>query len=329
MKGRMFRKSKTLRILHIVQCLDIGGLESLVIGLCCQLKKEGVDVSILCLNYVDEEYISKIKENKIDIYVRPDLCRLTIGSFQRGATFLRKNHFNIVHAHSGCHFNAAVFSMLSGRSKLVYTAHGMPIFTSFKDRLFDSLACFATSTVVSVSHEINRFLRNWFLLPRSRFETIINGIDTSSYRPIDDVRERQEILKKYQLPVDRILFGSVGRLEDVKNYSMVLRALKIVVDSGINDVVFVLAGEGEKKRQLVELSEALGLSNHVFFLGMQYRVFEILPSFRFFVLSSLTEGTSISLLEAQSCGVPAIVTDVGGNSEVVSHGINGFFVPGG
>ncbi len=316
-----------LRILQITQFLEIGGLESLVIDLSSQLKTKGIEVELLCLNQVDEQYAAVLREKNIPIHVIPEQSRLHFNFFRQAAHFIRENNFDVVHAHSGCHLNAAIFTKLAGVDRFVYTAHGMPLFTGLRDRLEDTLAAWMTSTAVSVSYEIDDFLQQWFWLSRCKFRTIINGIDTNAFRPLDGQAHRQQLLKKYSLPADRILFGSVGRLATIKNYPMVLHTVKRLVDGGVNNIGFVLVGEGSRKRQLEALTEKLGISDFVYFLGMQYNINEILPLFRFFVLSSLTEGTSISLLESQSCGIPAVVTDVGGNRNVISPGKNGFLCP--
>ena len=86
-------------------------------------------------------------------------------------------------------------------------------------------------------------------------------------------------------------------------------------------------GEHDQQDHLLYLVKKLKLSKYIRFLGVQYNIHEILPLFRFFVLSSFTEGTSISLLEAQACGIPVVVTDVGGNKNVVKNGINGYLCP--
>lgn len=321
-----------LRVLQVTQFLEIGGLESMVIGLSRQLNEKGVAVELICLNQVDEEYISVLKKENIPVHIIPEKGRLNFNYYRKVAAFIREKNFDVVHAHSGCHLSAALFAAMAGVEKLVYTAHGMLIFTRLRDRIEDSLAGMLTSHFVSVSDEIESAMKKWLWFPRCQFTTITNGIDTDRFRPMTGSTRKTALLVKYGLPEDRIIFGSVGRLATVKNYPMALKAVKRLVNSGITDICFVLVGEGAvgegaQEQYLRDLVKDLNLSSHVRFLGMQYKIHEILPLFRFFILSSLTEGTSISLLEAQACGVPAVVTDVGGNSGVITHGVNGYLCP--
>jgi glycosyltransferase involved in cell wall biosynthesis len=160
-------------------------------------------------------------------------------------------------------------------------------------------------------------------LSKGKMVPILNGIDTDRFRPFADVAERQRMLARYNLPEGSFLIGTVGRFDPVKNYPMLLRAFARL-PRGIREPHLVFVGDGPCRRELEKMAEEMGIAGRVTFLGRQYRVHEILPLLDVFVLSSITEGTSVALLEAQACGVPAVVTDVGGNGFIVSHGENGF-----
>lgn len=316
-----------LRILQVTQYLQIGGLETLVVQMCCRLKSIGVEVTLLCFNDPDPQYTNILKESGVKLHVIQEKCRLNLCFFRKVADFIHRNSFHVVHAHSGCHLNTVIAAKMAGVKTIVYTAHGLPIFTSLKDRIEDSLAALFTDHVVSVSTEIASFLRKWLCFSRCDFKTIINGVDTHKFAPLVDPDKKIKLLAKYKLPTRRILFGSVGRLAPEKNYSMVLRVVRRLLDDGYENIGFVLVGDGEQKQILLDLANELGILDNIYFLGIQYDVHEILPLWRFFVLASVTEGTSISLLEAQACGIPAVATDVGGNSFVVDDMVNGFLCP--
>lgn len=321
-----------LRVLHITQYLEIGGLESVVIGLCRQLKKKGISVELICLNQIDDKYSAILKEENVPVHLMSQKGRLDFGFYRKIIAFVRKRNFNVVHAHSGCHLTAALLTTMAGVDNFIYTAHGMLIFTRLLDRLEDSLAGMLTTHLVSVSDEINTAMKQWLLFSRCRFSTIQNGIDTNRFCPLTDKVRKKQLRAKYNLSDNRIIFGSVGRMSAVKNYAMAFRAVKRLVDDGITNILFVLVGgvavgEHTQQEHLRHLVKEFNLTSYICFLGAQYNIYEILPLFRFFVLSSLTEGTSISLLEALACGIPAVVTDVGGNSDVIREGIDGYLCP--
>ena len=314
-----------LRVLQLVHYLEIGGLETLVIELSRHLRKTDTVVEVLSLHDVDTEYAIGLKKSGIPLHViLVGNNRFNISFLWKVATFVRMKRFDVLHSHSGCQLTAAIIAKLAGIHKLIYTAHGMPMFTRFQDRIEDSLASWLTSDIVSVSHEIDDFLRKWLLFPRCTFSTILNGVDTDKFKPFVDLSLKKRLQEQYKLPFDRVLFGSVGRLESVKNYQMILHAVKHLVDDGVKNIGCVFVGEGTERSKLDILTQQLDIVDYVFFLGMQYNIHQIVALWHFFILSSLTEGTSISLLESQACGIPAVVTDVGGNSFIISHGENGY-----
>lgn len=315
---------KKLRVLQVTRFLNIGGLETVVMRLSKQLVKEGLEVDILCLCGVDKEYIKELEGLDITIYSILKKGRWDFYFFKRVAEFIRTEQYDIVHAHSGCFLYAAIFSKMAGIKKTFFTAHGIPIFTAFRYRVEDNLACLLTKRVISVSSEIQQFMKSWLLCSSVKFVTIVNGIDTSLFRQVATLENKRRIRRKYNLPVKCKIIGSVGRLEAVKNYEMLLYVVRILLDRGALDISCVVVGEGAQYDFLVDLACKLSISEKVYFLGMQYDIAEIVSSFDVFVLTSITEGTSISLLEAQSCKVPAVVTDVGGNGYVVEHGVTGY-----
>lgn len=317
---------RPLRVLQITSTLEIGGMETLIVELSNQLSEHDIYVEIICFSDVDPDYVIELKKHKIPIHIFKKKHRLDVVFWSQMVRFMRKQNFDIVHSHGGCALQAALCSRLAGINN-IYTAHGMPISTSWKDRIEDTFACLLIDKIVAVSHELEAHLRKWHLLCLSCYTTIINGVDTGKYRPLQTVRDKKRFLEKYHLPSDTFIIGSVGRLESLKNYEMLLYAFAQLFSQHKANLQLVLVGEGDQKEKLSHLANSLGIRDSVCFLGMQYNVYEILPLFNVFVLSSLTEGTSIALLEAQSCGVPAIVTDVGGNGFIISHKENGFLCP--
>jgi glycosyltransferase involved in cell wall biosynthesis len=120
----------------------------------------------------------------------------------------------------------------------------------------------------------------------------------------------------------------VGRLTTIKGYPYLLRATAIIART-FPHVRLVLVGDGPERAALADQAQKLGLDQIVRLVGFSAEVAEYIGMFDVFVLSSLHEGISISLLEALGLGVPAVVTAVGGNPEVIHPGRNGLTVPPG
>jgi glycosyltransferase involved in cell wall biosynthesis len=117
-------------------------------------------------------------------------------------------------------------------------------------------------------------------------------------------------------------------LSEQKGIDILLQAMARVLREGVR-CKCIIVGDGPLKRQLIEQARAMGLSGHVFFEGFHEDVRPYLQASSAFILTSHREGLPLSILEAMACGLPSIVTDVGGNAEVITHRVHGLIVPRG
>ncbi len=142
---------------------------------------------------------------------------------------------------------------------------------------------------------------------------VFHGVDTEKFRPGEEAD---------------LTVVSTRLLEPSYDIETLIRAASIVVKE-VPDTKFVIAGEGSEKRRLISLSEELGISDHVKFVGWleQEELASLLSTSSVFVSTSLSDSTAVSMLEAMACGLPVVVTDVGDNRYWVRDGVNGFIVP--
>jgi glycosyltransferase involved in cell wall biosynthesis len=167
-----------------------------------------------------------------------------------------------------------------------------------------------------VSDPLKEYLQARLRLPGSAITVVRNGIDTEAFRP----GPRPGLLRReLGLAPDHRIVGSVGRLEPVKGYDVLVRAFGRACRHGTatSSPALVIAGEGSERHALEALIRALGISDRVFLLGWRDDTRDLLLEFDCFALGSRSEGTSISLLEAMASGLPPAVTDVGGNRDVL------------
>ncbi|MGA7343847.1 MAG: glycosyltransferase [Terracidiphilus sp.] len=172
----------------------------------------------------------------------------------------------------------------------------------------------AVSASVAVSHLSARVVNRESLI------VLTNGVDVDEWRPDETVR----LAMRRELGLeDEFLWFAAGRLEMVKDYPTLLKAMAIMP----RRARLVIAGSGPLLNNLAHLSSHLGLGGRVKFLGFEPNVKPWLQAADGFVLSSRWEGLPMALLEAASCGVPAVATDVPGNSEVILDGYTGTLAP--
>ncbi len=146
----------------------------------------------------------------------------------------------------------------------------------------------------------------------SDFYVVSGGIDAARFHPAQETPEYDLILS--------------GRLVEVKRIDVFLRAIKHIAER-IPEVKAAIVGDGSLRDALQAQSAALGLERNVAFAGHQDKVENWLRRSRIFVLTSDSEGLSLSMMEAMMCGLPAVVSDVGDLGDLVENGVNGYLVP--
>ena len=312
------------KIMHILPTLGSGGLESVVMNLCSYIDNKLFESYVLCLHDCDGKYISKLIEENVRVDVIKKKYKFDILFFVRVVRYIRNCQIDIIHAHSGCFFYAAIFKLFSGVKKLICTAHGLPVLNRLQDIVEDNISYVLCNQFAAVSEEIFNCFTNRLLFSDKKILLIVNGIDTDFFKPFNVV-ENYKIRCEFGFGQGEFIVGSVGRLAVEKKYSTLIRSFALFHNKNPSipkRLVFI--GDGSERNALEELSQELRIAGMVTFLGNRYDVQRIVPIFNVFVLSSTTEGTSISLLESQSCGIPAVVTNVGGNGFIVRQGENGF-----
>ncbi len=219
---------------------------------------------------------------------------------------------DVVHTHNN---NPLIYAgpaaRLVGVPGVIQTRHGQSTGTSPKHRFAFRLATMCAQRVVCVSQDSRRLSAREGVADR-RLTVIRNGIDTQRFT--------------YLGPAPGGPVVMVGRLVPLKGVDTLLRAVALVVHQRA-DFRLEVAGDGEARPGLEALARELGLDNHVRFLGNVRDVPGLLARSACLVLPSLSEGISLTLLEAMARGLPVVATDVGGNPEVVEDGVTGRLVP--
>lgn len=208
-------------------------------------------------------------------------------------------------------------------ARLVHVEHEHFTFTHPRSRrLLKALAPICHRLVV-VGHEIKDFLVREVGLRPASITVIPNGVDLDMYKPAS-----HPSCEKLGYDADDRLIGHVARLEPVKGQSVLLHALRAVLERHPS-ARLIIVGDGSAKSDLTELAATLGIAKRVDFLGLRGDVADLLPHVELFALSSLNEGLPLSILEAMACGQPVVAPAIGEIPRVVQDGITGLTVPPG
>ena len=309
-------------VLHIIHSLDVGGAEKLVVDFTEQTNRELFNVSVCCLDNAGT-LGEELKEKGVSVTVlgrKPGIDWALIFNLRK---LLRENEIDVIHAHQYTSFFYAVLARnFSRKPGLVFTEHGRfyPDRKSIKRVIFDPILSKFVSEIISISEATKEAMVKFDNFPEERIRVIYNGVMFKTHN-VDLIQKRKELNVK---PDDCILV-TAARLDPIKNHDMLIRTMKRVAEIR-PECKLVIAGDGSEYDRLSGEIKANGLSGTVRLLGYRNDIAEILMVSDIFLLSSLTEGTSVTLLEAMHAGLPAVVTDVGGNPEVLKDGETGFIV---
>lgn len=180
---------------------------------------------------------------------------------------------------------------------------------------------------VAVSEAVRKRLVDEYHYPAEKTITIYNGVDLTFFKE-GRVFNLPRLDGEGLCPDKRLRIICVARLSPVKRIDVLLESLALLARSR-TDWTCTIIGGGPLEQELKEKSQALGLSSCVRFTGHVQDVHSYMQKADLAVLSSDKEGLPLSLVEAMACGLPCVVTDVGGNREIVQHGVTGLVVEAG
>ncbi|MBN1346345.1 MAG: glycosyltransferase [Phycisphaerae bacterium] len=322
----MSRRNEPIRILHVVPDLAEGGLQQGVVRLINSLPTDEFQHEVCCLHAsgsTGDQLAPSLPVHELHAgwHDPRTAIRLT--------RTIRRFQPDIVHARNWSTWPDAVLAgILARQARLIFSQHGWD---------FDAPASRArawvcrrlarrTDAVCSVSaHAADLFAAETGLDPR-RFQILPNGVDTNRFAPRPDSADLRR-----QLGIDSNAFviGSVGRLEPIKDYGLLLRAVAALVAKQGTQCQLLLVGEGSQRQNLGLLARNLGIDHLVRFVGWRDDVERILATMDVFALTSRREGMNNAVLEAMASAIPIVATAVGGNPEVIQDGLQGLLIPPG
>ena len=302
-----------MKIVHVVYSLELGGAEVLVAQLCRMQRANGHDVSVCAystLGVVGQELAAE----GFAIYVPGEAPpALTMLRYFRHFRRLRPD---VVHCHNPAPtLQAAMAARLAGTRSVIATRHSLvaPPYDTAAELKFSLLSYFC-DWIVGICEATCTNLRGAPLARGKRTVRVYNGA-----APIE--LEGTEQLEKRGFT---LVF--LGRLAAVKDLGTLIRAVALAREQ-VGDLELWIVGDGSVRGELEALSGELGVAEAVRFWGRQMQTARFYAAADVFAMSSTSEGLPMSLLQAMSVGVPALVTDVGGMAEVVRLAKCGLMAP--
>ncbi len=293
-----------MKIAHVVDSMEVGGAETLVAQLCRLQREEGHAPCVLGLAVLGDLGARMRNEGfSIQANVGRHLID-AVRNFQRIFNALRPD---VVHLHNPTPtIYAALPARMMGALSIVSTRHSLVAPPrKLPQELKYAIAVSFCDWIVGVCDATAANLRSMHSIRPRKIVRIYNGALPLGRVPRDQCPPKAGFTLVY-----------VGRLEPIKNHSLLLHAFRIALSS-LPDLRLWMVGDGSERKKLENLAAETGIAANVTFWGQQLDVTPFFSSADAFVMSSQSEGLPVSLLQAFSLGVPAIVTDVGGMAEAV------------
>jgi sugar transferase (PEP-CTERM/EpsH1 system associated) len=329
-KGRPQVGARRLRVLHILNRLDVGGTEAGVLKVIDGLDAETFEHGLCATrgfnpdwaqrhNLRNEPFVAGRPDTRFQFLVLP-LIRI-----------MRTYRPHVVHSRNWGSIEAILAGRLARVPVVIHSEHGyeldmlrgLPI----RRRLLRNALYAIADAVFTVTDELRCYHAEQAWVSANRICVIRNGVDTKRFAP--NPERGREIRQKLRLPSERLLIGTVGRMVAIKDHMTLLRAAEMLLRRGV-DLHLLLVGSGP---QLAEheryVEDSTQLRGHVSFAGTAENVPELLNAMDVFVLPSISEGMSNTLMEAMASGLPVLASRVGGNPEVLGEELSGCLFPPG
>lgn len=318
-------------IVHIIYRLGIGGLENGLVNLINTIPPEQFHHCIICLKD-STDFASRINRKDVSVYSMNRKegrdWKLPLQVFR----LLKKLRPDIAHTRNLAAIECQLPALLAGIRFRVHSEHGWDVYDPFgNNRKYQILRRFYSPIIhrfIPLSKELEEYLRDKIHVPKEKITRICNGVDTRLFNGIPDHRIR--VADGLFNEAEQILIGTIGRMHGVKDQTTLVKAFLTVVGRRPelkNFIRLVLIGDGPLREEARQLLVAQGAGDLAWLPGARDDVPDILRGLDLFVLPSIAEGISNTILEAMATGLPVVATDVGGNSDLVVDGHTGRIVP--
>lgn len=321
-----------LSVAHVIFRLHIGGLENGLVNLINRLPEQEFKHAIICIDTFTD-FRERIHNENVQVFAINKAPGWDAGALVRIFRLLRKLKPDIVHTRNLAALDALLPAFLAGVPYRIHGEHGRDVDdldgANRKLQILRKLHRPLVTRYVSLSRELNSYLMEKIGVPPERITRIYNGVDAGIFCPSKSPADRCEELDQY-FGRGKFVVGSVGRLDSVKDQMNLVSAFQSLLDCQpelTKKVRLAVVGDGPTMNSIRSYLGKTGLKEMVWLPGSRNDIPAILRSFDIFVLPSLAEGISNTILEAMASGLPVVASDVGGNRELIVEGVTGQLVP--
>jgi glycosyltransferase involved in cell wall biosynthesis len=315
---------KKTNIMHITFDMRIGGTEMVIKNIIDGSDTTLFTMAILCIESPLGPFAEDLKKDNIRFFESNRQPGFDIKLIKKIRCIIKHNSIDIIHCHQYTPWVYGVIAAALTKTKVIFTEHGRfhPDSCTWKRKLVNPILNLFTDQVTAISKATKQALVEFENISESSIDVVYNGI-----APLAVVQSNVDKLRaELSIPDSHKILGTIARFDPIKNHIMMLKAFEMVIEQHPNTTL-IIVGDGQERKNIEACIKQLNIAKNVILTGYQTKPHNYLALMDIYLLSSFSEGTSMTLLEAMSLGKPCVVTDAGGNPEIVIDGENGYVTP--
>lgn len=327
----MLKQVQPPLIVHIIHRLAVGGLENGLVNLINYMPSDRYRHAIVCLTGYSE-FSNRLQRDGVPVFALNKGSGQDFSVHRRLWRLLQQLHPDVVHTRNLPTLECLIPAALAGAPGRVHGEHGRDVYdldgSNFKYNLLRKAVRPFAHRYTTVSADLANWLVHTIGVRAERVAHIYNGVDTQRFSPRTGLRSFME-LEEFA-PPGTLVVGTIGRMQAVKDQLTLVRAFIHFLDlesSARERIRLVMVGDGPLRREAQQLLRSVHAEHLAWLPGERADIPEITRTMDVFVLPSLAEGVSNTILEAMASGLPVVATRVGGNPELVIEGQTGMLVP--
>lgn len=295
-----------IRVLQVVTYMGRGGLETMLMNYYRNINRNKVQFDFLVHRDFEADYDQEI------LYLGGKIYRLSrLNPFSKkylnelGQFFKDHTEYKIVHSHLDCMAGIPLkYAKKNGVPIRIAHAHSS---NQTKDKKY-LLKLIFKKNIKKNATELFACAQDagLWMFGYDQFHVINNAIDTKAY--VVNKQTGKEVRQELKIPEDAFVMGHVGRFAPPKNHTFIIRVFAKVLKEKPN-AFLLLVGDGDLRREAEDLTVELGIQNHVIFAGMRSDINRMLQAMDVFLFPSIYEGLPLSIIEAQTAGLPCLISD--------------------
>ncbi len=318
-------------VAHIISTLNFGGLENGLINLINQMPSSRYRHAIVCL-YTYDDFSTRLKRTDVPIFAIHKRPGKDLPHYARLWQKLRGLEPDITHTRNLGTLDTVLIAAAAGVKHRVHSEHGWDpsdlLGRNLKYRMLRRALDPMVGHYASVSSDIEKWLTGRIGVSRNKVSCVYNGVDSEKFRPHPDGKVL--LPERGFADPETFVLGTIGRMATVKDQITLAKAfVRLLADNPNTRQKYrlVMIGSGELLEDVRDILRQGNALSQAWLPGYRADIADVLRGLDLFVLPSLNEGTSNTILEAMASGLPVLATRVGGNAELVIEDRTGSLVP--